>query len=442
MKFDLIESTLSLLTLVPLIFIFSASAKSSPYGSVSLPCMTMLTSFIYFYLMPILTLAGGDEGFLGIFITSLEKTHFAAALYVVGAGVAFLANWRALAVDPSVPRERDREVSNFIFGFFWFIALIGIVVQMATGRLNLAGAEDYELIDAQGIAQFAFLSQTYNFMVPLTLVALIRERFSSRSLLFLMVVLAIFLQAGFRFRIMIMLAAIVTAYALMHRKKIGLLLTSAGVVVALVLVNVIGAIRRYGAGVNLDNLNNIQSDSLLSSFGGEFGIVYVLNYTAENPLPEFITYEPWLVGFARLIPSFIWSDKPNAEYLRNFVAGTTVANADKAGVAAPQHVEMLYQFGWIGLPILAFLYFGLACLLIDRLLKTGRDTRIAGCTLVPAYFGFYMQTRGYFFQVFADGLFMFGPLFLLNQAAGGSVDKAVARLRSAAGLSPGGRQPL
>ncbi|MEQ1697188.1 MAG: hypothetical protein ABL901_15245 [Hyphomicrobiaceae bacterium] len=442
MKFDLMESTFSLFTLVPLIFIFSASAKSSPYGSVSLPCITMLTSFIYFYLMPVLTLAAGDDGFFGMYILTLEKTHFVVALYVIGAGVAFLANWRVLSVDPSLRRDQDREIPNLILGMFWSVAVLGIVVQMATGRLNLTGAEDYQQISAEGISQFAFLAQTYNFMVPLTLVALIRERFSTRSLLFLMVVLVIFLQAGFRFRIMIMLAAIVTAYALMHRKRIGLLVTLGGVVIALALVNVIGAIRRYGSGVDLDNLNNIKSDSLFSSFGGELGIVYVLNYTAENPLPELVTFDPWLVGVARLIPSFIWSDKPSADYLRNFIAGTTIVNADKAGIAAPQHVEMLYQFGWFGLPILAFLYFGLACLIVGRLLNTTRETRIAGCALAPAFFGYYMQTRGYFFQVFSDGLFMFGPLFLLNQSAGGRVEKVIARLRNVRRTIAEGRPQL
>lgn len=439
MKFDLIESTLSLVTLVPLIFIFSTSAKSSPYGAVSLPCMTMLTSLVYFYLIPVIALSTGDEGFLGIFISSLEMTHFAAALYVIGAGAAFLMNWRALATNPAGFGERDREVSNFAFGFFWSVALVGIVVLVVTGRLNLAGSENYEFIGAEGVAQFAFLAQTYNLMVPLTIVALVRDKFGPRSLMLLLVVLVIFLQAGFRFRIMIMLAAIATAFALMHGRRIGVAMAAGGLVVALVLVNVIGSIRRYGQGISFENLGNIKSDSLLSSFGGEFGIVYVLNYTAENPLPELVYLEPWLVGVARLIPSFIWADKPTAQYLHYFIAGTTVQGAEKAGVAAPQHVEILYQFGWVGLPVLAFLYFAIASKLVEKLLLTGRETRIAGCALVPAFFGFYMQTRGYFFQIFADALFMFGPLFLLNQAAGGRVTAAFAKLRNAARLSVGGR---
>lgn len=83
-------------------------------------------------------------------------------------------------------------------------------------------------------------------------------------------------------------------------------------------------------------------------------------------------------------------------------------------MAAPQHVEMLLQFGWMGLPFLAFFYFSLAIFLLTRLSRMGREVRIAAWALVPIFFGFYMPTRGYFFQVLTDGIFTFGPLFLLH----------------------------
>jgi len=63
---------------------------------------------------------------------------------------------------------------------------------------------------------------------------------------------------------------------------------------------------------------------------------------------------------------------------------------------------------------MAFCYFWIAGWLIRRVAFTGREVRLAGCTLIPFYFGYYMQTRGYFFQAFADGLFILGPMFILN----------------------------
>jgi hypothetical protein len=192
-----------------------------------------------------------------------------------------------------------------------------------------------------------------------------------------------------------------------------------GGVGAVFLVNVLAQIRRYGQGVDLSALEDASVGDFFSSFPGEIGIVFVTAYIAANPLPALAMFEPWTVALARLVPSFLWPDKPTADYTLYFAAGLTAEGADKAGVAAPQQVEMLLQFGWIGVPLLAFFYFSIAIWLVSRLHKLGREARIAGCSLVPVYFGYYMQTRGgYFFQIFADAIFVIGPLFLLNLREG------------------------
>jgi len=100
--------------------------------------------------------------------------------------------------------------------------------------------------------------------------------------------------------------------------------------------------------------------------------------------------------------------------MRHIISGTTLPGAEYAGIAAPQHVEILVQMGWWGLFPLAFLYFSLAGWLVKSLAHRGYEARLAGCATVPPFFGYYMQTRGYFFATLADGLFMFVPLFLLN----------------------------
>jgi len=412
-SFEGAPSVGSLLSLVPLVAIF-AWGQRLPAGAVSLPCVTALTSLVYFYVMPALALAAGDPGFLGLYITSLENTHLVAALYLAGAGVAFGANRRTLAMDPAMTRDDDGAFASLLFRAMWIVAIAGVAILIATGRLNVLGRADYVVAFNEGNARFAFVAQAYTLMIPLTLLALVRERFSGRSLLILAVVLAVFLQVGFRWRIMVLLAAAGTAYALMSGRRIGMVAVTALVLGAMVAANGIGAIRRYGQGVDLSGVGDLTLERLLSSFGGEFGIVYVLNYAADHPLTDWVWFEPWVVGFARLVPTFLWPDKPVALYLTHFTDGMTSPYANQAGIAAPQHVEMLYQFGWLGVPILAFLYFGLASRFAGVLNGLSRDCRIAGWALVPAFFGFYMQTRGYFFQVLADGLFVFGPVMLLS----------------------------
>ena len=402
-----------MLALVPIVAMYIYASRQTALGALSLPCLTMMTSGVYFFLMPVVALSAGDPGYFGIYIGDLFWLHIAVLLYTLGACAAFRWHWQAIKANPVRYRREDRNINEAIYYMLWSIALLSVAVQFFLGKLNLTGDANYNF-DADSVGDLAFITQGYNLLIPLTLLLLIRQRFSWRSLAILAIILFIFLQIGFRFRIMILLAGVVSAFVLQRGIGIKTFTGIIGSAVALSLSTVLGAIRHYGQGIDLSGLNSERLDDVSQSFGGEFGVVYVLDHTTRTQLPPFVWFEPWSVALARFVPAFLWPDKPNASYLQYFFAGTTVANADKAGIAASQHVEMLLQFGWWGLLPLSFLYFSFACWLNRRVSMTGWETRVAGSALIPCFFGFYMQTRGYFFQIFVDGLFSLGPLFLLT----------------------------
>ncbi len=434
MNYSIVESIFSLTTLVPIVWMFVHSTMRSPLGALSLPSITMMTSFVYFFAMPIVALATGDHGFFGMYIAHMQWMHLAVFLYVVGACAAFLRFERVLNVNPSLYHPWDKSINEFIYRGLWLVAIGGVIAQFLLGKLNLTGDASYDF-DKSSMSELAFITQAFNLLVPLTLVLLIRERFSIRSLIVLLIIIGVFLQVGFRFRILMLLSGVACALVFELGIKIRIIRGIGAAVAAVFLGNVLGAIRRYGSGIDLGGLSDRKIEAMSSSFGGEFGIVYVFDYTAGGPLPDPIWLEPWIVAIARLVPSFIWRDKPYASYLSYFTAGATTHGADKAGIAAPQQVEMLLQFGWFGVLPLAFLYFSIACLLIRRVAYTSREGRIAGAALIPYFFGFYMQTRGYFFQIFADGLFTLGPLFLLTIGS-----KVADRRRSMQPATSGGQQ--
>jgi hypothetical protein len=410
---DLISTPVGLFTFMSLLLTFIVGARMLPLGALSLPCMTAITSLIYFYLMPAISVANGIDEFLGMNLKSLGWAHWAIFLYIAGAATAFFVQADVLLADPSVPRKAEPEMNRVAVGILWALAVVGVIAQIARGKLNLTGSEEYSF-DADAMGELAFITEAYNMLVPLTLIFLIRDKFNWRSLLVLTLVLVVFVQIGFRYRILIMLCAGATSFLLVRHIKIRTSFVIAGGVATVFLANLLGQIRRYGQGIDVSSLQDASIGDFFSSFPGEFGTVFVIAYIAANPLPDLAMFEPWTVAIARLVPSFIWPNKPTADYTRYFISGLTAEGADKAGVAAPQQVEMLLQFGWFGVPFLAFLYFSIAVWLISRFHKLGRDARIAGCALAPAYFGFYMQTRGYFFQIFVDAIFMFGPLFLVH----------------------------
>ncbi len=277
------------------------------------------------------------------------------------------------------------------------------------GRINLTANENFQVEEGN---EFLFFNEAFNMLIPLSLMLLIRNNFGWRSLAVLLFVIFVFLQAGFRFRVILILAGAVTAFAVQRRIRLRISYMLAGGTVAVTLSNLLGMVRRYGQGIDYNSLGEASVEHV-SSFSGEAGIVYTLGYIADHRLPDFVMFEPWTVGFARLIPSFIWQDKPMLSYGR-YLLDITETNSFGAGVAVPQHVEMLFQFGWFGLPLLAFIYFYIIAYLIHRLNLLGYEARVAGCSLVPVFFGFYMQSRGYFFQILSDGLFVFGPMFLVH----------------------------
>lgn len=407
-----IGTEIGVLSLAPIVLMYVISAMALPLGALSLPCMTMLTSFVYFYLMPVVALASGDNGYFGMFMSDMGWTHLAVLVYALGASLAFLANWKTLRIDPVISYPSDRKFNVTIYRGLWGLALLGAAAQVALGKLNIFGLQNY-VFAFDEVAKLGFLTEAFNLMVPLTLILLIREKFNLRSLVILAIVLWAFLQTGFRFRIIILLAAAVGSYASLHGMKIRMIKGVLSCIAGLLLVNVMGTIRRYGEGIDLSRLSWENFDAMTNSFGGEFGIVYVLDFMATNPLPPPAPLDPWVVAMARLVPSFIWPDKPVAVYLTHMFDGATVG-AEKSGVAASQHAEMLLQVGWWGLLPLAFLYYWLACRLLRFAARASFEVRLAGYTLIPAFFGFYMQTRGYFFQVFVDFLFTLAPLLILS----------------------------
>ncbi len=394
-----------------LVLIYFKGGRKLPFGYLSLPSIMAITSIIYFYVMPLFAIANNQE-FLGLVMDKLEPIHAAAILYTIGAALAFRVFSVSLHSDPSEHRSDEKRLNSAVFWGLLALAIIGMSTQVALGGFNLLHRNDY-VLDFSRTGNLAFLNLSYSLMIPLTLVILIRKNFKSWSLFLLVMVLLVFLTIGFRFRIVILLCAAVSSFCLIHKIKLGFFRTALGLILMLSFLNLIGLTRSYMRGIDLSLISDLKFSDLVFKFGGEIGPIYTMSHIASNPPDKLILFDPWIVGFSRLIPNYLWPEKPFPEYLFLYSAGFPVPGSESSGVAAPQQAELLLQFGWIGLPFLAFLYFCIAGYTDKRLQHLSREARIAGCAIVPAFFGFYMQQRGYFFQLLCEYLFTIMPLFLL-----------------------------
>jgi hypothetical protein len=389
-------------------------ARALPLGALSLPCTTLLTSMMYFFIMPGFALSGGNFEFLGMYLTSLEGVHVAVLLYALGGAAAWVVWFRYLRINPATVRIYERPMNLTVAWILVAVAMAGVLVQVALGRLQFFAADEAQRNNVGEDEGFAFLILSVSMLIPLVLILLLRTRFHIYGLLVLAGVFLVILTTGFRFRIVILASAVIISYMLVRRIRIRVSYVALGTCLALIVVNAIGYSRTYGRGIDLSRLEGLTWVDLLHAVGGEIGPVFALAHIVESPPPDLIYFEPWTVGIARLVPSFLWPDKPYPNYLLDYGSGFAEIYQRTAGVAAPQHAEFLLQFGWFGLPLLAFVYFAFACKVVERLQWLGLEARIAGCAMAPAFFGFYMQQRGYFFQLLCEFLFMFGPLFLVH----------------------------
>jgi hypothetical protein len=411
---ELVATDIGLLSLAALFILYVMFARALPLGALSLPCMTLLTSMMYFFIMPAFALSGGYFEFLGMYLNSLEGVHVAVLLYALGGAAAWVVWFRYLRFDPAAVRVYERPMNLTVAWLLAAVATAGVLVLVALGRLQFFAADEAQPNNVGEDEGFAFLTLSISMLIPLVLIMLLRTRFHIYGLFVLAGVFLVILTTGFRFRIIILASAVVISYMLVRRIRIRVSYVALGSCLALIVVNAIGYSRTYGRGIDLSRLDGLTWVDLLHAFGGEIGPVFALAHIVESPPPDLIYFEPWTVGIARLVPSFLWPDKPYPSYLIDYVSGFGEIYQRTAGVAAPQHAEALLQFGWFGLPVLAFLYFAFACKVVERLQWLGLEARIAGCAMAPAVFGFYMQQRGYFFQFLCEFLFMFGPLFLVH----------------------------
>lgn len=403
------------------------SANKFPLGPLALPSISIITSVIYFYIIPALSSENGQLLFLNVCITSLDWLHVSLILYTAGMIAACSVYRRNLITDVATLRKNDRNIDNRSVFALMAIAGAGIIALAIVGRLNIIRDENYEIVnDYTGLA---FLNMSFTLMIPLVVVYAIKSDFKIKSLILIAVTLYIFSIAGFRFRIVILTASIVASYVIVRGIKLKVYHAIIGIPLAFAAVNAFGKARTYGEGLDLSALSEMTWSDLITSFSGERGVIFALSSVIDNPRSELIYTTPWMVAISRMVPTFLWPDKPSPEYLYYVTEGFDTIYRRTAGIAPPQQAEILLQFGWIGLPIVTFIYFSFACKLIGWFGRLGREGRVAGYAMVPVFFGFYMQQRGYFFQMALEGIFMFGPLFIIYMQPRASARKSVPLVR-------------
>lgn len=386
-------------------------SRSSWAGALSLPSIMIMTGLIYFYVFPLLFIQAGNVTFYGLTLDGLIWAQVALGLYMGGAFVAFVLSRKIWQRDPAVSIGPPRQINQM--ALYSLIAAIGLAIA-ARFLLGLMSLDQTETDTETNVASNVnFLNLAFSAAIPLVVWNLIRSKFSVISLLILAFVLFFFVLDGFRFRIVILVSATAIAYCYYRNIKPGMALVAAAMLSGMFVSNVIEQTRQYGRGINLERIDGVETADLVLGVGGEIGPVFVLTHLTQRP-SDLIQIEPWVVAAARFVPTFLWPDKPDPDYLLAYSAAFPDSRASTSGLAGTQHAEFFMQFGWTGLPFLAFGFVMLAMWTLKRLSYLSPEARLAGMAIAPSLFGFYAQQRGYAFQFLCELLFTIFPLFWLH----------------------------
>lgn len=403
-------------------------SRASWAGALSLPSIMILTGMIYFYVFPVLFLQAGNEMFYGLTLDGFIWPQVALALYMAGAFIAFFMGRRIWQRDPGTAVGPPVKVNPIALYALMAAIALAVLVRFLLGFLSLGEAESVD--EANLASNVNFLNLAFSAAIPLVVWNLIRTRFSVISLLILALVLFFFVLDGFRFRIVILVSASAIAYCYYRNIKPGMGLVAAAMLSGMFVSNVIEQTRQYGRGIDLERIDGVETADLVLGVGGEIGPVFVLTHLTQRP-SDLIQAEPWVVAIARFVPTFLWPDKPYPDYLLAYSAGFPDTRASTSGLAGTQHAEFFMQFGWTGLPFMAFGFVMLAIWIIKRLSYLSPEARLAGMAIVPSLFGFYAQQRGYAFQFLCELIFTMLPLFWLHfeffRRKGPAMRRAAAR---------------
>lgn len=224
----------------------------------------------------------------------------------------------------------------------------------------------------------------------------------------------LFLYAGFRYRIAILLMAEIMVYISTRGSlfvKAALIALSA---LLILLLAVFGQVRNYGTFDSIEQITsgNFQLSRVLAMSGEQTVYFATVNIIEKLEEVETIGLRPILLLPAHFIPSAIWPNKPRAGYLGTYLELTE--GMGNSGAAMHDIAQATLMFGHLGLPFSAFLL-GMFNGLMLRIGLSWSPNRYYTCALL-FLFAVIVPSRGYLAQQVTWMLFFILPLLLIDLA--------------------------
>ncbi len=276
-----------------------------------------------------------------------------------------------------------------------------------------------------------------NLVIPGTLLmfaAMIYERRGHvMVLLWTLVAMALFTTAGFRWRLVVLLAPMALLWYICRQRRPQLVVLSLTAAALLMISGFIGLTRSYGIGLDLASVRNRDVSDVISE-GFVESRIFLTSGEVIRQAPDlnpFVGFTPIINTAAFFIPRQLWPNKPGIEYINRAVAGVYGGSKFAVGAAFMSFAEYYLMFGW---PSLILMSLGLGWLLrrlFDWMQLHRNDPSAQVIYALTSCYLYVVVSRGYLPQVFSLFCFVVLPLFFARSYVQEAPGNAPARPRQA-----------
>lgn len=309
-----------------------------------------------------------------------EDFYLAFLLYVLFylLGVRIMTPFSIIIVQNSQVNLKRTGPSLVYRYAFLFISSVFTLYSLWSGNIFGSGGLLFTILG------FDFLLVYY--------LATRNERSSVKNFIFFTGLLLLFLFAGFRYRIAILILAEALTFYSIRASALRSIVSVTVTFLMIFLLSAFGQFRTYGE-FNLSGFFEVEFQPIkyLTQSGEQTVSISTISVIEHLETIELVGVQPFVVTFTHFIPSAIWPDKPRVTYLDAYFDVTD--GLSNTGTAMHDLAQAGLMFGIAGMPLAAFLL-GLLCGTLLRWgLQNSPTPQFAVACIV--LFAVFIPTRGY-----------------------------------------------
>ena len=417
------KAILSLIVILGIISVLLVSNfRNKDVRHVFSPSTFMCLVLLYYAIIgPFYTIIVGDTTYRLTDMSSYYSISWAGvAVLLVGYHVTWQANWKPI-ISSHYSYSNNAIIKSativFLIGFAMYVAWMGNNI-----KILLYGYSEQNEFKNEGTFVMYLMQGLGLLILPLCCFFRTKLLTGKRMLWFYLILILvawIYLNSGFRFRLVLLIINLATIYYITKSIRPSLLVWSILGVAFILFMGVMEYSRTYEKGLNLQRIEGKGTEELFEGGTNEARIFMasgaVMSHVQNKG--DYAYIDPIMNGILMPLPYAIF---PQKRAFLGYMTGRvdSIFGRYGTGVAVMEYAEAFVAFGWIGVFLLGA-FMGYLSKRIWNYFATSNNELLPLLTL--ASFNGLLYTyisRGYFAQILTASFFyMIIPLFLFHYFA-------------------------